>query len=49
MSNKTMKEKRLVDSHLENFSFETMEMSEWIDWIHVLKTLLIKYQMVRGR
>ena len=49
MSSKTMMEKRLIDAHLENFSFETMTMEDWEHWIQKLKDLLIKYQMVRGR
>ena len=49
MSSKTMREKRLIDSHLQNFAFEAMEMRDWIDWIHVLERLLIQYQMARGR
>jgi len=49
MSSKTMKEKRLIDSHLQNFSYEGGDMNNWIAWIHVLERLLIQYQMARGR
>ena len=49
MSSKTMKEKRLIDSHMQNFSFEAMTMDGWIKWIKELETLLMKYQMARGR
>lgn len=49
MGRKTMKEKRLVDAHMENFNFEAMTDQEHYQWIVSLLKLLDKYRQVRGR
>ena len=49
MNNKTMREKREVDAHMENFNFETMTLNDVGKWVSKLESLLIKYYMARGR
>ena len=44
-----MQEKRLVDSHLENFAFESMKAVNHDKWINELDNLLTQYRIARGR
>ena len=41
--------KRMIDSHLQNFAWETMNKDKHDAWILVLKDLLEQYRQVRGR